>query len=174
MDFVVSLANLLTYMKIKPLFAEFIGTFALVFVAVGAVATDYMTSGGTGLTGIAFANGFIIATMVAAVGAISGAHFNPAVTVAMLTTKNIDVPSGLGYIVSQCLGGVIAAVLIKFCYPNHILAAVGMGTPALASGVGIGSGLLIEIVLTFFLVFVIFGVAVDNTARRRVPHCLSV
>ncbi|MBZ0166337.1 MAG: aquaporin [Candidatus Omnitrophica bacterium] len=89
MNFVVSLANLLTYMNIKPLVAELIETFALVFVAVGAIAADHTTGGGSGLTGIALANGLTIATMVAAVGAIRGAHFSPAVTVAMLAKKRM-------------------------------------------------------------------------------------
>lgn len=157
------------FMNVKALIAEFIGTFALVFVAVSVSATDYSVNGGTGLLGIAFANGLIIATMVASVGAISGAHFNPAVTVSMLCTRNIDGLHAAGYILSQCVAAVAAACLVKLCFPAEVLAAVKMGTPALAHGVAPLAGLLIEIVLTFILVFVIFGVAVDKRAPQGAP-----
>ncbi|MCA9393042.1 MAG: aquaporin [Candidatus Omnitrophica bacterium] len=156
-------------MNVKALIAEFIGTFALVFVAVSVSATDYAVNGATGLLGIAFANGLIIATMVAAVGAISGAHFNPAVTVSMLCTRMIDSRHAVGYILSQCAAAVAAACLVKFCYPADVLVAVRMGTPALAQGVAPAMGLLIEIALTFILVFVIFGVAVDKRAPQGAP-----
>lgn len=156
-------------MNIKALIAEFVGTFALVFIGVGSIATDYMTGGGSGLLGVAFAHGFTIIVMVAAVGAISGAHFNPAVTIAMLITKNIDLPHAIGYVVTQCLAGVAAAILLKLCYTAEVLTAVKMGTPALAEGVSVVTGLLVEIILTFFLVFVIFGVAVDKRAPTGAP-----
>lgn len=156
-------------MNIRALTAEFIGTFALVFVAVGVSAADFTSGGGAGLVGIAFANGLIIATMVAAVGAVSGAHFNPAVTVSMLFTKNIDLPHAFGYVLSQCAAAVGAALLIKLCFPSDVLAAIRMGTPGLAEGVAPLTGLLIEIVLTFILVFVIFGVAVDKRAPQGAP-----
>lgn len=156
-------------MKTKAFIAEFIGTFTLVFVGVGAIAGNHINGGQTGLLGIAFAHGLAIATMVAATAAISGGHLNPAVTIAMLVTKKIDQANAIGYVISQCLAGIAAAILIKICFAEDVLMSVGMGTPALAEGVGIGAGLLMEIVLTFFLVFVIFGAAVDKRGPATAP-----
>ena len=95
-------------MKTKAFIAEFIGTFALIFIGVGAVATNYINRGGvTGeavdLTAIALAHGFTIAVMVSATAAISGGHLNPAVTVAAWITKKIEGKNALGYIIFQCL-----------------------------------------------------------------------
>ncbi|UCH25750.1 MAG: MIP family channel protein [Trueperaceae bacterium] len=150
-------------MNTKAWIAEFIGTFALVFIGVGAIASAPLA--GSGLVGIALAHGLTIAVMVSATGAVSGGHLNPAVTIGLLTTGKIDAGNAVGYIVSQCLGGVVAVLLLLAAIPEQVR-AVGIGTPALADGVGAGSGLLIEIVLTFFLVFVIYGSAVDKRAPK--------
>lgn len=156
-------------MNTKALIAEFIGTFTLVFVGVGAIAGDHINGGQTGLLGIAFAHGLAIATMIAATAAISGGHLNPAVTIAMYVTKKIDQTNAIGYVVSQCSAGILAAILIKFCFAPEVLKAIGMGTPALAQGVSIGTGLLMEVVLTFFLIFVIYGAAVDKRGPATAP-----
>jgi len=74
-------------MKTKALIAEFIATFALVFVGVGAIASDFLNGGQSNLLGIAFAHGLTIAVMVAATAAISGGHINPVVTIGFLVTK---------------------------------------------------------------------------------------
>lgn len=153
-------------MNTKALVAEFIGTFALIFVGVGAIAGNFMNGGQTGLTGIALAHGLTIAVMASATAAVSGGHLNPAVTIGLFTAQKIDATNAIGYIFAQCLGGIAAAFLIKLCLPAEALMAVGMGTPALAPGISIGAGLITEIILTFFLVFVIYGTAVD----KRAPH----
>ena len=153
-------------MKTKPLIAEFIGTFALIFVGAGSIAADHITGGAVGLTGIALAHGLTIAVMASATAAVSGGHLNPAVTFGVLLAKKIDLPNAIGYIVSQCLGGIAGAALLKLCIPASALQAVNMGTPALGQGVTTGMGLALEIVLTFFLVFVIFGTAVDSRAPK--------
>lgn len=152
-------------MNTKALVAEFIGTFALIFVGVGAVAASHL-SGLSGLVGIALAHGLTIAVMVSATGAISGGHLNPAVTVGAWIGKKIDTTNALGYIVSQCLGGVVAAALLRLAVPAEMLSAVNMGTPALGQGVTISQGLVTEIVLTFFLVFVVYGTAIDKRSPR--------
>lgn len=149
-------------MKIKALIAEFIGAFALIFVGVGAIASNVLNGGATGLVGIALAHGLTIAVMVGATAAISGGHLNPAVTIGFFVTKKIDLLNGIGYIVAQCLGAIVAAALIKECMPLWALQQVHMGTPALASGVSVSMGLSMEIVLTFFLMFVIYGTAVSK------------
>ena len=153
-------------MDTKKFIAEFIGTFALIFVGVGSIAGDFMNGGQTGLVGIALAHGLTIAVMASATAAISGGHLNPAVTIGLFCAKKIDLPGAINYVFAQCLGGITAAVLLKACIPAAALAAVNMGTPALADGISIGMGLLTEIILTFFLVFVIYGTAVDSRAPQ--------
>ncbi len=150
----------------KALLAEFIGTFALVFVGVGAIATNHMLEGGPGLISIALAHGLTLAVMVSATAAISGGHINPAVTFGALITGKIDAVNGIGYIIAQCLGGIVAAALVKVVMPSGAMFLVNMGTPELGTGVTLGMGLLMEIILTFFLVFVVFGTAMD----RRAPN----
>ena len=153
-------------MNTKACVAEFIGTFALIFVGVSAIAADHATHGALGLAGIALAHGLTIAVMVSATAAVSGGHLNPAVTIGALTTGKIDGKNAVGYIVSQCLGGIAAAVLIGTILADTVPNALAIGTPALAETVNLVQGLLMEIVLTFFLVFVIFGTAIDARAPK--------
>ncbi len=153
-------------MKPKAWIAEFIGTFALIFVGVGAIAGNYLNGGETGLVGIALAHGLTIAVMISATMAVSGGHLNPAVTIGLLCAKKIDAVNAVGYVVAQCLGAIAAAFLIKLCIPMEALSAVGMGTPALGANISVGMGLITEIILTFFLVFVVYGTAVDQRAPK--------
>jgi aquaporin Z len=153
-------------MNVRPLVAEFIGTFALIFVGVGAIAVDGITHGGAGLVGIALAHGLTIAVMVSATAAISGGHLNPAVTIAALVGGKIDARGALGYILAQCAGAIFAAFMITLAIPAPALAAVNMGTPVLGAGIGVGQGLVTEAVLTFFLAFVVYGTAVDQRAPK--------
>ncbi len=153
-------------MNVKALIAEFIATFALIFVGVGAIASDHITGGASGLVGIALAHGLTIAVMATATMAISGGHINPAVTIGLLATKKIDLTNAIGYIIAQCAGAIVAAIAIKQCIPALALETVNMGTPALAEGISPSAGLFIEIILTFFLMFVIFGTAVDGRAPK--------
>jgi len=153
-------------MNSKKFIAEFIGTFALIFVGVGSIASNFINGGQTGLVGIALAHGLTIAVMVSATAAISGGHLNPAVTIGFFCTKKIDLAGTINYIVAQCLGAITAAALLKVCIPTAALTAVSMGTPALAEGITVSMGLITEIILTFFLVFVIYGTAVDSRAPQ--------
>lgn len=153
-------------MNSKALMAEFIGTFALVFIGVGAIAANSLTDGALGLTGIALAHGLTIAVMVSATAATSGGHLNPAVTFGAWLTGKIDRGNAVGYVISQCLGGLFAASLLTLAIPGETLIAVGIGTPALGVGVSPLNGLVVEFFLTFFLVFVIFGTAIDARAPK--------
>ena len=155
-------------MNSKALVAEFIATFALIFIGVGSIAVDAMSGGISGLTGIALAHGLIIAVMVAATGAISGGHINPAVTIGAWITGKIDAAGAVGYIVAQCAGALAGAAAIKMCLPVSALAAVSMGTPAVNTAAGItpAMALVTEMVLTFFLMFVIYGAAIDRRATN--------
>jgi aquaporin Z len=153
-------------MNYRALLAEFIGTFALIFIGVGSIVSDFITGGQVGLTGIALAHGLTIAVMVSATAAISGGHLNPAVTIGLLTAKKIDAPNAFGYVLAQCAGGISAALLLKTAIPAAALEAVSMGTPALAEGISLSMGLVTEIILTFFLVFAVYGTAVDRRAPK--------
>jgi aquaporin Z len=135
--------------------AEFIGTFALIFIAGGGAAYA------SGPTDLALANGLVIAVMVSAVGFISGGHFNPAVTLGFLVTRRIAPALALWYWIVQLGGAAIAALLLKWVLPSAAISARHLGVPALGAGVSSGAAVVIEAVITFFLVWVIFATAVD-------------
>src|ERR1019366_7347036 len=122
-------------MNKKALIAEFIGTFTLIFIGVGSIVADYLSPGKVGLTGIALAHGLAIAVMVSATAAVSGGHLNPAVTIGLWSAQKINTMNAVGYVIAQCLGGILAAFLIKLAVPPEALSAVGMGTPALGQGI---------------------------------------
>lgn len=147
----------------KAYLAEFIGTFALIFIGAGSIVAAPLAA--SGLVGVALAHGLTIAVMVSATAAVSGGHLNPSVTVGFLLTGRIGPVDALGYIVSQCLGGIAAAALLLALLPAQARAAA-VGVTALADGVSPLSGLLIEAVLTFFLMFVIYGTAADRRAPK--------
>lgn len=148
-------------------FAEFISTFALIFVGAGSiVATQQILgsqpgAGGVGLVTVAIAHGLVIATMVSAIGHVSGGHINPAVSVAAWATDNLPGRDALAYVGSQLVGAVSGALVLRFSVPTEIWRDVKLGTPLVAEGISSGQAVVIEIVLTFFLVWVIFGTAVD-------------
>lgn len=141
----------------RILMAELVGTFALVFVGAGAGAL-----GVGGLPGVALAHGLILLAMIYATGHISGTHVNPAVTVAVLVARRIAPALAGAYIVAQLLGAVLAAAALRAVLPG----AETLGNTLLGDGVGVGSGILVEAILTFFLVFVIFGGAVDTRSPK--------
>lgn len=145
-------------------FAEFFATFALIFFGAGAVVMNAVTNGALGLLGIAFAHGFVLMCMVYATGHISGAHINPAVTAAMWVSKKIDSKKAVFYVISQLLGASVAGFMLLLLFPS---APANLGVPDL-SDVSFMQGILIEAVLTFFLAFVIFNVAVDSRAPANV------
>jgi aquaporin Z len=153
-------------MNKKSLIAEFIGTFTLIFVGVGSIVADHMSGGKVGLTGIALAHGIALGVMVSATAAVSGGHLNPAVTIGLWSARKIDTKNAIGYVFAQCLGATFAAFLIMLCVPMDALKAVGMGTPSLGVGITPQMGLVTEMILTFFLVFVVYGTAVDARAPK--------
>jgi MIP family channel proteins len=145
------------------LLSEMAGVFMLCFV--GVLVIKNLGSTPDGLIGVAFGHGLAILVMVAALGHVSGGHFNPAVTIALLLGKKISPVAAGVYIVSQLLGGLLAALVISWTMGKDVVAG---GTPALASGVGMGEGLLLEAIATFFLVLTVFGTAVDHRAPQSV------
>jgi aquaporin TIP len=154
----------------KPAIAEFVGVFALVFIGAGAIITSGMmglASGGAGLILVALAHGLAIGTMVTALGHISGAHFNPAVTMAALFTKRIKPDLGVIYIIFQLLGGVFGAFMLSVALPaSSWQAPTNLGVPAISANITVAQAFFIETILTFFLVFVVFGAGVDPANRN--------
>jgi len=131
--------------------AEFVGAFALLFIGMGSLAIH------ADLTGVALAHGLAIAIMASAVGHISGGHFNPAVTFGFLVTRRITPKLAVVYWLAQLTGALAASLLVKWLFPGD---ALGLGVPAV-HGVSSGEAAVLEAILTFFLVFVVFATAVD-------------
>ncbi|MFL5500559.1 MAG: MIP/aquaporin family protein [Gemmatimonadaceae bacterium] len=141
--------------------SEFIGTFALVFVGSGSIMTARLTGNvAAGLVAAALAHGLILAVMVSALMRISG-HFNPAVTLGFLVTRRIEVMMAALYIIAQVLGAVVAGYALKASFPAGIFAETRGGGLSVSLDLTGGQAFLLEAIGTFFLVFVIFGTAVD-------------
>ncbi len=145
--------------------AEVIATFIFVFAAAASVVVNGFGVD-IGILGIAAVHGLALMSMIYAVSHISGAHINPAVTVAMFLAKKIDGRNAVSYIISQLFGSAVAGLLLLIIFPQAV-AALHLGVPDLASGLGVLRGITIEAVLTFFLVFTVFAVAVDRRAESR-------
>jgi aquaporin TIP len=140
--------------------AEFVGTFALIFVGAGAIMTAAGPADQSPLLPAAFAHGLVIAVFASAVGHISGAHFNPAVTFAFLVTARMAPVLAVVYWVAQFAGAVAGALLLRWLYPAELRDGLHLGAPFL-EGVTSAQGFAIEATLTFFLVWVIFACAAD-------------
>lgn len=148
-------------MKLQQrLAAEFIGTFALTFVGISSICVN------AGLIGVALAHGLTIACMASAMGYISGGMFNPAVTIGVLVGGKIKMQDAVAYILVQLLGAFIGAVMVKIVFPPSMYEAVSLGTPMLAPGIDAIGGIVMEIFLTFFLVLVVYGTAIDARAPK--------
>ena len=142
---------------VRALGAELIGTFALVFAGAGAVVVDAKTHA-LGHVGVAIAFGLVIMVMIYAVGHISGAHFNPGVSFAFALTRHFPWTRVAGYWLAQAAGALIAAALLRGSLGNR--ADLGATLPAGSQG----QSFLWELVLSFFLMFVIMAVATDTRA----------
>ena len=146
---------------VQSCIAEGVGTFGLVFAGTGAVVIDVITKGGVTHVGIAVTFGLIIFTMISALGHISGAHFNPAVTIAFASAGHFPWRRVLPYLAGQVVGALLASVLLRLLFGN--VAHLGATLPHGSSG----QSFVLEAVLTFFLMFVIFSVATDARAVTR-------
>ncbi len=165
-------------MATRNLTCEAIGTFALTFIGAGAILTTTWTGGAPGLVGIALAHGLVLAIVVSATMNISGGHINPAVTIVMLVTGRIGFGSAIGYIIAQCAGATVAGFLLSYIFQGiasagesmtgaEAIAACSLGTPAFNTEIISATGaVVVEVILTFLLVFAIFGTAVDPRAPR--------
>lgn len=141
----------------SKLAAEFVGTFTLVAIGVGTV----LSTGGSDLVAVALAHGFAIAIGVTAIAHVSGAHLNPAVSLALLACRLIGpVEAGL-YVAAQVVAGIVATlvVMLGFGFEGSDIAAT---VPALGEGIGVGNGIVLEALATFILVWTVFAVLVDR------------
>lgn len=150
----------------KQLLAEALGTFFLCFAGIAAiVATSEPISSGAGLVGIALAHGLALSIAVSIFAGVSGAHFNPAVTLGMLSTGRIEFPRAMMYIAAQLVGATVAAFACKAIYPEAAVNSAELGIP-LPGGQWVTTPILLltEFILTFLLVTAIYGTAVDERA----------
>jgi aquaporin NIP len=132
---------------------EFIGTFTLVFAGTGAIIINDVSGGTVTHVGIALTFGFSVLAMIYAVGDISGAHINPAVTAGFLVAGRISYKRAVLYLFSQFLGGICASICLWFLLPHH--ETMGASLPTIAPA----KALVFETILTFILMFVIARVA---------------
>lgn len=136
--------------------SEVIGTFALVFCGTGAIIIEGVSGGALGNIGIAITFGLVVMAMIAAVGEVSGAHFNPAVTIGFWVAKRFEGRQVIPYIIAQSIGAFIASGLLRFLFPeSQTLGETAPAGPWMQT-------FILEIVLTFFLMFVIIHVATGS------------
>lgn len=159
----------------KALVAEFIGTFALIFIGAGAGAL-----GIGGLVGVAFAHGLVVLGFAYAYGHISGTHINPAVTIGLLSAGKIDAGRAVAYVITQILGGLVGAFTLSWVLGGT---ATGLGTTALAQNLAVGSttisitpaiGVVLEAILTFFLVNAVLNAAVSGKAGAQAGMAIGM
>ena len=161
--------------------AEGVGTLLLVYFGAGAAAVTLMIAAGTkpatsfnigigqlgGLgdwfaIGITF--GIVIAAVIYSLGRVSGAHINPAVTIALWATKRFPAGDAVAYIIAQCIGAAIGSLLFFLTMGMDAVTIGGLGATAPFPGIGYGQAILVEAIATFVLMLVIMGVAVDKRA----------
>jgi aquaporin Z len=144
----------------RAVVAEFVATFALIFIGAGAVIQ--YSAGKLDLTGVALAQGLVLAIVVSITAHISGGLVNPAVAISLWVTGKLSSIRTLVLIAAELAGAVAGAYLLKFLVPAAQFVAGGAGAPALGDGIAVGKGILIEAAATFLLVYAVFGTAVDQ------------
>jgi len=165
-------------MMLRSTLCELIGTFALTFIGAGAILTSTLTGGQPDLLGIALAHALVLSIVVSATMNISGGHINPAVSIAMCITGRQKPGDTVCYVIAQCLGAVLAGLLLELIFRNialgrpyvvtglEAITTSKLGTPNFGPNITTTTAVIVEIALTFLLVFAIFGTAVDPRAPR--------
>jgi len=143
----------------KPYFAESIGTFCLVFAGTGAIVIDGAAGGTITHVGVALTFGLVVLAMIYALGDVSGAHLNPAVTIAFAVAGRFPFQKVLPYLASQCAGAFAASALLRLLFPSDIL--LGATLPAGT----VMQSLILEAVLTAMLMFVILSVSTGSQEK---------
>lgn len=141
------------------LLAEAIGTFAMVFAGTGAIIINDVTGGSVTHVGIAITFGLVVMAMIYAVGDVSGAHLNPAVTLGFLAARRTTARSAAQYVAAQLIGALVASFILRLLFPKH---------STLGSTIPLGSDLqsfILELILTAILMFVILSIAIGSKER---------
>jgi MIP family channel proteins len=152
----------------RALIAEAAGSFWFFSIGAGSIVANHMTNGAVTVVGIALAHGLALALAVSSFGAISGGHFNPAVTLGLWIADKHPRERVLTYWGAQAVGALAAGLFLRVAF-DHIPAsanATHLGTPTLAIGLPVLTAILIELVLTIFLLWAVFGTAVAPNAPR--------
>jgi MIP family channel proteins len=145
--------------------AEFLGTFALVFIGAGSVVIAIGNGGGyVGLVGVALAHGLVLAVFVSNLGHVSGAHFNPAVTIAVWVGGKIETVRAASYVMAQLIGAVAGAGLLRWVLPEQAWRNAFLGATLVSHRFGItnAKAVLLEATMTLLLVITVYAVAVDD------------
>lgn len=152
----------------NALIAEIAGTFMFFFVGIGAVATidKAIANGGAvdpaaGLLVVALAHGVVLAVLVSSLGAVSGAHFNPAVTFGVWIAGQIPGRRAVSYMIAQLIGGILAALAVRAIFPINLSPSLGRPALDVIGGISPLTGILVEAVLTLILLVAVFGTAID-------------
>jgi aquaporin Z len=149
---------------VQRIFAEFVGTFALVLIAAGTVIYGDLVAS-------ALAYGLVVAVMVMSLAHVSGGHFNPAVTLAVFITRRIATPLALTYVIVQFGAAALAALFLEWILPSlQQVNDLHLGAPTLNATLSVdtGKGVAVEAALTFFVVWTVFAVFAD--ARNTFKH----
>lgn len=152
--------------SVRHFVAEFVGTYALVFVGSGAIMMAAHTNSQAGLVTVGLAHGLILALMVSATMNVSGGHLNPSVTIGLLVTRRIGPTMAGVHVLAQLLGAVAAAYSLKWGMPTAVFNAVRGGGQSVALDITTGQAIGLEAIATFFLMFVIYGTAVNVQAPK--------
>lgn len=144
----------------KRLIAEGLGTFLLVFCGAGAATINEVTQGGVTHVGVAITFGLIVSTMIMLFGDVSGAHINPAVSIALYVNKQLNKSRLIGYVFAQCIGGILAGWMLSVMFPTSV--NLGATFPAH----GINQSFWLEVILTFLLMLTILRI----TAQHSLNH----
>jgi MIP family channel proteins len=145
--------------------AEFVGTFTLIFIGGGAGIVS-----GSDIVAVALANGLAIGIMVSNLGHISGGHFNPAITLAFRVTRRVTTPIAVAYWVAQFLGALVAAAILRGLFKGDLI----LGSVPHAPGFGAGKGFVLELIMTFFLVWAVWATAVDERGAFKAIAGLAI
>jgi aquaporin Z len=150
--------------------AEGIGTFLFFFVGIGAVGALHVVNVGRNLDPgadilvAALAHGIVLAVLISALGAVSGGHFNPAVTFGVWVSGNIPARRATAYALAQLIGAILAALAVRYVFPADVFPTLGI--PALFTGISPIGGIIVEAILTLVLLIAVFGTAVDPRAPK--------